>query len=109
MSCYLNILDTTPPRLHTVQPRGCMREDRHWPNQPCAGRAEVGPTGRLRGGAGISNEIPFDVQDKHSGRWIGIWSQHPVVSNLVCLAFRRSHRLREAGGASTEPGDMGTV
>jgi two-component system NarL family response regulator len=72
-----------------------MREHRHRPNQPRAGRAEVGPTGRRRGGAGISNEMPAAVQDKQSGRWIGIWSPHPVVSNLLCLAFKRSHQLQE--------------
>lgn len=39
--------------------------------------------------------MPSAVQDKQSGRWIGIWSPHPVVSNLLCLAFRRSRRLHE--------------
>ena len=27
--------------------------------------------------------------------WIGIWSPHPAVSNLLCIAFRRLHRLHE--------------
>jgi len=72
-----------------------MREERHWPNQPRAGSAEVGLTGRLRGGAGISNETPVAVQDEQRERWIGIWSPHPVVSDLLCLAFRRSRRLHK--------------
>lgn len=55
----------------------------------------MGTTGRLRGGAEISNEMPVAVQDKQSGSWIGILSPHPVVNSLLCLAFRRSHRLHQ--------------
>jgi hypothetical protein len=69
-----------------------MREGRYWPNQPRGGRAEEGLTGRLRDGSAISNEMPVAEQ---GGRWIGIWSPHPVVNNLLCFAFRRSRRLRE--------------
>lgn len=69
----------------------------HRPNQPRAaeGAGKVGPTGRLRGETRISSETLSSVQDKHSGRWVGIWSPHPAVTNLLCLAFRRSQRLRE--------------
>jgi two-component system, NarL family, response regulator len=72
-----------------------MGEDGHWPNQPRAGRAEVARDGLLQNRAKISSEMRAAAQGKHGGKWIGIWSPHPVVTNLLCLSFRRSHRLRE--------------
>jgi len=43
----------------------------------------------------MANEITAAVERNQSGRWIGIWSPHPAVSDLLCLAFRTSHRLQQ--------------
>lgn len=70
--------------------------DERWPNQPRAAEidAEVVLREPLRGVV-IGGKTPSTVQDRLSGMWVGIWSPHAAVANLLCLTFRRSRQLRE--------------